>query len=284
VGTRNPAGNSLNALKGIIGDICKYNTTVISGFAVGIDIAAHLTAIQSGGKTAAVLGCGVDYADYPPDNKKYRNIIEENGVFISEFLPTAKPAPHFFPQRNRILSGLSLGTVVVEAGAKSGALVTAGLALGQGRDIFCFSPPAYNNKEFAGNIGLLRDGAIPVYDSRDILYEYYESHSHKLSNAQGDYLTEKSLDKFVNSLKSKRPEPAETEIPANAGADIASLVFNDDERRIIELLRNSPAPLRSDDICAGCKMSVSDVLTILTDLEMSGAVAQGAGRTYKIND
>jgi len=274
VGTRAPLNRSLEAAGDIIGELCKYNTTIISGFAVGVDIASHLAAVESGGKTVAVLGCGLD-VDYPFENGKYRKIIEGNGVFISEFFPSSKPAPHFFPQRNRILSGLSLGTVIVEAGEKSGSLVTANLALNQGRDIFCFSPPVCAGKEFGGNIGLLRDGAIPVYDHNDILYEYYENHSHRHSDARGDLLTEISLSDSVKKRKTKLPDTTKN-VP-----DISS--FTEDERRVLELLIHSPVPIRSDDICEGCGMSVQDVLMTLTDLEMSGAISQYTGQTYKAN-
>ena len=136
VGTRNMSETGKNNTEKIVKELVKENYTIISGMAIGIDAVAHWTAINNNGKTIAVLGAGVDII-YPPQNRElYYKIIESGGAIISEIKP-GKLSPHsYFPARNRIISGLSESVIVVEAQLKSGALITARLALDQGRNVF----------------------------------------------------------------------------------------------------------------------------------------------------
>lgn len=140
--------------------------TVVSGMAYGIDTAAHKGALEGGGCTAAVFGCGVDIC-YPESNRKLMEQIIETGVAISEQPPGTQPFPGCFPARNRIISGLSIGTVVVEAGLNSGSLITAGTAAEQGRELFAV-PGNINNIYSIGANKLIQDGAIPVVVIDDI--------------------------------------------------------------------------------------------------------------------
>lgn len=149
-------------------DLGKAGVTVVSGMAVGIDAHAHRGALEHGA-TAAVLGNSLD-CPYPPENRGLFDQICERGVALSEFPLGTAPEPHNFPRRNRIISGLSLGTVVVEAGSKSGALITAQFALDQNRDVFAVPGPIYSGKS-RGTNGLLRQGAILVQMAQDILTE-----------------------------------------------------------------------------------------------------------------
>lgn len=141
--------------------------TVVSGMARGIDTCAHQGALQAPGATAAVLGCGLDIC-YPPENLKVREKIAQNGVIISEFPPGTQPRPANFPLRNRIISGLSLATVVVEAGEQSGALITADCALEQGREVFAV-PGSINSPLSRGTHRLLKEGAAMAESAEDIL-------------------------------------------------------------------------------------------------------------------
>lgn len=139
----------------------------VSGMARGIDTHAHLGALQNGGMTAAVLGCGLDIC-YPPENRSLRERIAGQGVVISEFPPGTPPEPKHFPMRNRIISGLSLATVVVEAAEKSGALITADCALEQGRDVFAV-PGSIHSPASRGCHKLIKEGAAVAEGAGDIL-------------------------------------------------------------------------------------------------------------------
>ena len=143
---------------------------VVSGGALGTDTYAHAGALKAGGTTVLCLGCGI-LSSYLPENKKLRKAISKSGCLISEYPPHEEPNRYTFPIRNRIMSALSLGTVVVEAGKKSGALITARHANEQGRDVFVI-PGSPEDSKYAGSNLLLRDGVRPLLDVSDIFNEY----------------------------------------------------------------------------------------------------------------
>jgi DNA processing protein len=147
--------------------LAEAGIVIVSGMARGIDSMAHRGAVLGGGKTIAVLGCGVDIC-YPAENKNLRADIINNGCVISEYPPETKPLPAFFPARNRIISGLSHGVIVVEAGKKSGTLITVDQALDQGREVFAV-PGSVSSKLSEGTNQLIKDGAIFVSDYTDVL-------------------------------------------------------------------------------------------------------------------
>lgn len=149
--------------------LAKRGITIVSGMARGIDSAAHRGALQAGGRTIAVLGCGVDVV-YPPENRELMNQIADHGAVLSEFPLGTSPEPGNFPQRNRLISGLSLGVIVVEAGQKSGALITAQSALEQGREVFAI-PGNINARASKGANQLIKEGAKLVAGVDDILEE-----------------------------------------------------------------------------------------------------------------
>lgn len=151
-------------------ELAKQGMVVVSGLARGIDTEAHLGALESGGKTAAVLGSGLEVV-YPPENKKLYDRIAQTGLIISEFPPQAHPEPGNFPARNRTISGLCRGILVIEAKLRSGALITADFALEQGRDVFAI-PGAINNPNSDGTNNLIKQGACLVSSIEDILTEY----------------------------------------------------------------------------------------------------------------
>ncbi len=167
VGTRAPTSYGREATRRIVTDLAASGTTVVSGLAVGIDTVAHTAALESDGRTLAVLGCGVDVR-YPERNQRLAAQIIERGALISEYPLGTQPAAINFPPRNRIISGLTLGTLVMEAGEKSGALITVDFALEQGRDVFAV-PGSIFSARSGGTNRLIRNGAGLVTCGQDIL-------------------------------------------------------------------------------------------------------------------
>ena len=149
-------------------ELGKINVVVVSGMAKGIDNFAHLGALKGEGPTIAVLGCGVDIC-YPRENANLYEKIKRHGLIVSQYPPGTEPKPYTFPQRNRIIAGLSEGVVVVEAGTNSGALITADLAMNQGKEVFAV-PGNINSQCSLGSNKLLVDGARPVSVIDDIIY------------------------------------------------------------------------------------------------------------------
>lgn len=167
VGTRRSTSYGKSVTERISEELAAAGVTVVSGLARGIDAVAHHVALESGGRTVAVLGSGVDVI-YPAEHRRLVERILENGAVISEQPPGAKPDAPNFPARNRIISGMSLGVVVIEAPARSGALITANFAADQGREVFVV-PGNVGNATSAGTNQLLRDGARIVRDGADVL-------------------------------------------------------------------------------------------------------------------
>jgi DNA processing protein len=166
VGSRAPTGPGREFARILSGELAAAGWTVVSGMARGIDAAAHKGALHAGGTTVAVLGCGVD-VPYPRENADLRDEILEKGTIFSEYPPGSLPLSHRFPERNRIVSGLSRGVIVAEAPERSGALITARLALEQGRDVMVVpGNPWFPHT--AGSNRLLREGATPVCSVADV--------------------------------------------------------------------------------------------------------------------
>jgi len=171
VGSRKSTRYGKNVSAALIPQLCKAGLGIVSGLAVGIDACAHWAAIKAGGYTVAVLGNGVDVF-YPAGNRELqRTILDKGGCLLSEFPPGTRPRADHFPRRNRIISGLCQGLLVVEAGLKSGAMITVGFALEQGRDVFSV-PGNIDSFQSSGTNHLIRMGAKPALTARDILEEY----------------------------------------------------------------------------------------------------------------
>jgi DNA processing protein len=170
VGSRRGSLYGLNSAEKFAAELVTEGFTIVSGMARGIDTCAHQGALRAGGRTIAVIGSG--FADiYPPENKKLAEEIAENGAVISEFPIAMEPLKTNFPRRNRVISGLSLGTLVVEAARNSGALITAGFALEQGREVFALPGKIDAPNSFGAN-ALIKDGAKLVDCAEDILEEF----------------------------------------------------------------------------------------------------------------
>lgn len=169
VGARDATAGGLAMARTLGRGLAEAGVTVVSGLALGVDAAAHAGALEAGGETIAVLGCGTDVV-YPWRNRGIRRGILEAGLLVSEWPPGTTPRAHYFPARNRLLSGLTLGIVVVEATERSGALITARCALEQGREVFAVPGPAGAPRS-RGPHGLLKEGACLVENVHDILDE-----------------------------------------------------------------------------------------------------------------
>jgi len=209
VGTRRATNYAKITARRLARDLAKEGITVVSGMARGVDTSAHWGALEAGGRTIAVLGCGVDIV-YPFENKELMEAIAKEGAVISEFPMGAIPERQNFPRRNRVISGLSKGVVVVEAPLKSGALITANFALEQGREVFAV-PGNITNPYSQGSNLLIKEGAKLVESVEDILEElniYFEEERTKpspsLSNEEKiimDHLSNEPL--HINLLVKK---------------------------------------------------------------------------------
>ncbi|MFS1513212.1 DNA-processing protein DprA [Chengkuizengella sp. SCS-71B] len=203
VGTRYPTVYGKMITEKLANQLSSLGFCIISGLARGIDSIAHKSAIDQFGSTIAVLGSGIDVV-YPSENKQLYESIVNKGLVISEFPLGTKPHPGLFPQRNRIIAGLSLGTIVIEAAEKSGSLITADQALEMSRDIFAIPGPITSPKS-QGTLSLIKQGAKMVTDLKDIVEEY--EHMMKISYNEKNLTTSKTLSndeqKIVGFLSSE---------------------------------------------------------------------------------
>ncbi|MDE5855201.1 MAG: DNA-processing protein DprA, partial [Ruminococcus sp.] len=194
VGARSASAYSINVTKRICSELAANGIIIVSGFALGTDINAHMAAVAENMPTACVMGCGIDN-DYPKGNSIYRDkIIKAGGVLISEYRPETSVAKGNFSARNRILSALGRATVIFEASAKSVALITADYAAEQGREIFSLPPADIFSDAYAGNVELLRNGALPVFGAEEIL-AYFSLGTPIMSEIQADKFSAMKSDK-----------------------------------------------------------------------------------------
>lgn len=293
VGTRNPSPYSLQVEKTICHDLVQMGFVPVTGYAVGIDIMANRCALEADKPSIALMGCGLDVA-YPQPHANLKYEIARRGLILSEFLPGTSPAPSNFPLRNRVLSGLSMGTFVIQAPARSGALITAENAMEQGRDVFCIPPADIFDKRYMGVIKYLRDGAIPVFDSRDIVYEYYTSHAHMIgASALYDETREKSESSVMTLGESdavqqpgrRKQRPPEPEIPEETEPDPAIDPMPEEELEglageILSLLQRQRV-MHMDQIAAELEVSMEELTTTLTELELYGKLERLPGKQFR---
>lgn len=242
VGTRRPTSYGREAASQLSSGLANAGITVVSGLAVGIDTVAHHWALQSGGRTIAVLGSGLDVI-YPPENRRLveQIVAEGKGAVVSEFSLGTPPDAMNFPSRNRIISGLSLGVLVVEAGVKSGALITAAFALEQGREVFA-TPGPITSKMSEGPNNLLKKGAKCVTTPDDILEE----------------LNMQMVSEHVEAVRAIPSDPT--------------------ERKLLDLLQD--APLHIDELTESSGLPPSTVSSVLTMMELKGMVRHLGGMQY----
>ncbi len=247
VGARNASGAGGRFARGLAAELGKAGYAVVSGLARGIDSQAHLGALKTG--TAAVVAGGVDVV-YPPENDPLYRQIADTGAVLSEQPFGARPTARHFPRRNRIISGLSLGVVVVEAMPRSGSLITARVAAEQGREVFAV-PGSPLDPRHRGTNGLLRDGAVLTESVADIV------------DALGPRLV----------LPLAAPAPP---LPAAPGDGLPA--GGEDARRATVLGALSPTPVGIDELVRQCHLPASEVMVIILELELAGRlVRNGSG-------
>jgi len=244
VGTRKPSLYGKEIAEKFSFELASLGFNIVSGLALGIDTFAHQGAIKAQGKTIAVLGSGIDQI-FPSSNLSLAEKIKSSGVIFSEYPLSSPPLPYHFPQRNRIIAGLSLGVLVVEAPKKSGALITAKIALEEGREVFAISGSIFW-KNFEGNHFLIKKGAKLVENIEDILEE----------------------------IKSQ----AQIQLPKES----FSFSFDsEEEKKIFEIIKNFPG-IEFDKICSSSKIFPEKIASILALLEIKGYLKEIKGKYYPL--
>jgi len=240
VGTRRATAYGRQVTEEIVGDLARNNITIVSGLAKGIDSIGHRAALKAGGRTVAVFGCGLDIV-YPAENANLAREIMEHGALISEYPLGTRPKADNFPRRNRIMSGLSLGVLVIEAGDKSGALITTEQALMQNREVFAI-PGSILSPTSRGTNHLIQQGAKLVTNYLDILEEL-------------------NLAMVAQQLEMKELLPT-----------------NETESLLLKHLAGEPVHI--DEVCRQSGLSTSEVSSTLAMMELKGMVKQMGGMTY----
>ncbi len=249
VGSRRATDYGLRLCRTLTRGLVEKGFTILSGMARGIDQTAHRTALKFGGRTIGVMGCGLDVV-YPHDQEELRDAVSGRGALLSEFPLGTPPDPKNFPQRNRVISGLSMGTLVVEAAMRSGSLITARLALGQGREVFAV-PGDAGRPGSGGSNHLIKQGAKLVETLEDMMEEF-----------SSDRLPPKPL-------SSPGPEKELQEGPTG---------LSEEEELVYKGLSSRPCHI--DELGTGIKFSSSRIAGVLLQLELKGAARQLAGNFF----
>ena len=247
-GSRLADAYGVKVATGFARELAEAGVVIVSGGAKGIDTASHEGALQGGGKTIAVLGCGVDIA-YPPANKKLFAEIAESGAVISEYPPGTKPERFYFPERNRIISGISRGVILVQAAARSGALITAEFAMDEGREVFCIPGNIFTDKS-AGPHKLIKEGALLADSPREILDEVFpelcgSAHSNLFAG--------------INDMTPLRK-------------------CTEEQQKIMDLLTQGPQTL--EQLVAAAGLGIGEASVMLLELQMMGFVQMNAAQQY----
>jgi DNA processing protein len=245
VGTRNPSRYGLEMTESITRDLVHAGITIVSGLARGIDTACHRSALKAGGRTIGVLGCGIDVC-YPRENKSLVEEMIEHGAVISEFRPGIRPLATNFYRRNRIVSGLTKGTLVVEAAPKSGSLITAAHALDQNREVFAL-PGSILNKRSWGPHHLLKQGAALVESANDIVATLFEP---------------------ISTRPPMRPHTTQEDIEG----------LSEIARSVLDSIDLDPVPI--DSLCMSLKIDAGKLAGLLLELELRGLIKQHPGKMF----
>jgi DNA processing protein len=240
VGTRRASAYGREVARELASGLAASGVTVVSGLARGIDVVAHQAALDAGGRTIAVLGSGLDHI-YPPENKRLADAITRAGALVSDYALGTPPESGNFPPRNRIISGLAKGVVIVEAGESSGALITADFAAEQGRDVFAV-PGSILQRSSRGTNKLIQQGAKPILDVADILEE-------------------------LNLALVTEHKEARALLPAD-----------ETEQRLLACL--SAEPVHVDELGAQLSLPISQITGTLALMELKGMVRQVGGMNY----
>ena len=263
IGSRNMSDYGRKVTKKIVKDLTLNGLCIVSGMAVGIDTVAHKTCLENNGKTIAVLGSGLNRV-YPEENKAlYSEIINRGGCVISEYSPDVSAQKHFFVERNRIVSGLSLATLVIEASYRSGTSITANCALNQGRKLFCI-PNSIGNKNSAGILNWLKKGAKLVTNAYEILDELKLK---KLDcNFDEDELNVIENERFVENAEKQELKEQED--------IVKNIYFYIKEHGIVNV----------EVLSSEFKVEIYKVNAYLAILELKGLIVDCNGLNYRVSD
>jgi DNA processing protein len=248
VGSRDHSSYGASVCRQVSGEAARTGVVIVSGMARGLDAVAHAAALDAGGTTIGVLGNGHGVI-YPAANRKLYERVSAEGLLLSEFAPGERPHAGSFPRRNRLISGLSRVTLVIEAAVGSGALITAGTALDQGREVMAV-PGNITSPVSDGTNRLIRDGATPLLEAGDLLQHFPEF--------------------GIPSAKGNAAPPNQPALPETLSAA---------ERELADLIGGQP--WHPDQLATRCGRPIGDVLGILCGLEIAGVVEQGPGRVFR---
>lgn len=293
VGTRHSSIMGRKTAFSIAYDLAKSGAVVVSGGAMGIDTQSHLGAIQAGGETVCVLGCGINY-DYLPTLENMRNEISKHGALISEYPPDYPPTKYTFPKRNRIISGMSDCTVVVEAGKTSGALITAKEAVKQHRTVFAV-PGSIESQSTTGSNLLIQEGAKTLLSAENII-DWYNSKNQKDNNEKIseteinpdsiEKIRKKSEKKKILPTTEKNPEvrslshkqTVKTEKNEKKENKIPDGLLTENALALYHTI--SETPIHVNDIKLATGLKINDILSALTELEMNDLIVVHPGKRY----
>lgn len=285
VGTRNASEYGTEIAQKLSFRLAQSGATIISGGALGIDSEAHAGAMLAKGRTAAFLGCGLSY-NYLAENAPIRRAITRYGAVVSEFQPFQSPSKSSFPIRNRLISGVSLGVVVIEAGVKSGSLITADRAAEQGKDVFAV-PGDIVRSSFDGTNHLIKNGAKPVFSALDVLSEYeflypdlIDFKTAALPLNEVEYVNYRKPQKAERACEKPVPKEQPEQEPVKAVKEDISDMASAEAVSIYAVLSNEP--LHIDDIVRKTNLKMNIVLSSLTELELLGVCELTSGKKYKI--
>lgn len=272
VGTRKASYHSIQIAHQLCDALSRSGAVIVSGGALGIDSAAHESALRCGGHTVAVMGCGLG-SNYLVKNEPLRDAISRQGAVISEFPPFTPASKYNFPVRNRIISGMSYGTLVIEANARSGSLITANHALEQGRDVFAV-PGDIISSAYLGANKLIRDGAKPVFSVQDILEEYEARYPGLADSSRA-----KQSPPAKTAATAAVPEPKPALAPEKKQAAAPDQTkLSDAAKAVFRTVQTEP--LIVDEIARKTSLPVSRVMAALTELELLGFVTLLPGKRY----
>lgn len=310
VGARGATAYTAKVTRRTCMDLAKIGTVLVSGMAVGVDHLVHQSAIDAGGKTVGVLACGIGI-DYPKGSIPTRErIYELGGACISELLPYTQTSKSYFRARNRIMSGLSLGTMIFQAGRNSGSLITADHALQQGRDLFCVPPHDIFDADYSGVVKYLRDGAIPLFNYLDVVNYYYSAYTDKMNVINEKYTVSPENHFIFNRKESDPPKEKSRPKASGSGEKTRSRLAEETEKALSKDFKRSgeikaesfdfesrepeykaiydflteSGQQQLESITDSCGISPDDISLYLLELEMAGIITAKPGANYEISE